>query len=107
MNTEAKVAHVLPPVEHAEIMTLEPEISTRASPLDRLALLLDVATGEILKIEAMDSSGQRGELSQNERLEPTKVSRGEAVEKLIGRSFEAGPRLGPKWQNPSLISLAS
>jgi hypothetical protein len=57
---------------------------------DRLAITLDSDTGEILKYEAVDAAGGRRELSQNERLELAKIRRGEAVEDLIERSFEAG-----------------
>jgi len=57
---------------------------------DRLAITLDSDTGEILKYEAVDAAGGRRELSQNERLELAKIRRGEAVEDLIERGFEAG-----------------
>ena len=57
---------------------------------DRLAITLDSDTGEILKYEAVDAAGGRRELSQNERLELAKIRRGEAVEDLIERAFEAG-----------------
>ena len=57
---------------------------------DRLAFTLDADTGEILKYEAVDAAGGRRELSQNERLELAKIRRGEAVEDLIERGFEAG-----------------
>ena len=57
---------------------------------DRLAITLNSDTGEILKYEAVDAAGGRRELSQNEKLELAKIRRGEAVEDLIERSFEAG-----------------
>ena len=57
---------------------------------DRLAFTLDADTGEILKYEAVDAAGGRRELSQNERLELAKIRRGEAVEDLVERGFEAG-----------------
>ena len=57
---------------------------------DRLAITLNSDTGEILKYEAVDAAGGRRELSQNERLELAKIRRGEAVEDLIERAFEAG-----------------
>jgi hypothetical protein len=56
----------------------------------RFAFTLDADTGEILKHEAVDAAGNRRELSQSERLELSKVPRGEAVEDLIERGFEAG-----------------
>ena len=61
-----------------------------ARQVDRLAFTLDADTGEILKYEAVDAAGGRRELSQNERLELAKIRRGEAVEDLIERGFEAG-----------------
>ena len=61
-----------------------------ARQVDRLAFTLDADTGEILKYEAVDAAGVRRELSQNERLELAKIRRGEAVEDLIERGFEAG-----------------
>jgi hypothetical protein len=61
-----------------------------APRVDRLALTLDANTGEVLKFEAVDAAGQHRELSQSERLELAKARRGEAVEELIERSFEAG-----------------
>ena len=58
---------------------------------DRLAITLNSDTGEILKYEAVDAAGGRRELSQNERTSSlAKIRRGEAVEDLIERSFEAG-----------------
>ena len=57
---------------------------------DRLAFTLDADTGEVLKYEAVDAAGGRRELSQNESLELAKIRRGEAVEDLIERGFEAG-----------------
>jgi len=57
---------------------------------NRLAFTLDADTGEILKYEAVDAAGGRHELSQNERVELAKIRRGEAVEDLIERGFEAG-----------------
>ena len=68
-----------------------PDPSTHeARRVDRLAFTLDADTGEILKYEAVDAAGARRELSENERVELAKTRRGEAVEDLIERGFEAG-----------------
>jgi hypothetical protein len=56
----------------------------------RLAFTLDANTGEIIKIESADSAGQRRELSETERLDLAKESRGAGVEALLERAFEAG-----------------
>jgi hypothetical protein len=61
-----------------------------ASRVDRLSLVLEVSSGEIVKVEAMDSTGQRRELSQSEIGELAKANRRDGVEQLIERSFEAG-----------------
>lgn len=61
-----------------------------ARQVDRMAFTLDAETGEILKYEAVDAAGARRALSQNERVELAKIRRGEAVEDLIDRGFEAG-----------------
>jgi hypothetical protein len=68
----------------------EPGKSASSAQEARLAFTLDADTGEILKYEAVDAAGGRRELSQNERLEVAKIRRGEAVEDLIERGFEAG-----------------
>jgi hypothetical protein len=65
--------------------------TTHAAPRsERLAFTLDVSTGEILKIENVDSAGQRRELSKAERLELAKERLGVSVEALLERAFEAG-----------------
>ena len=61
-----------------------------ASRSPRLAFTLDAGTGEIIKIESADSAGQRRELSETERLDLAKESRGAGVEALLERAFEAG-----------------
>jgi len=69
----------------------KPASTTQAAPRSqRLAFTLDTSTGEISKIENVDSSGQRRELSKPERLDLAKEYRGVGVEALLERAFEAG-----------------
>src|SRR6516225_3334106 len=69
----------------------KPASTTQAAPRSqRLAFTLDTSTGEISKIENVDSSGQRRELSKPERLDLAKEHRGVGVEALLERAFEAG-----------------
>jgi hypothetical protein len=64
--------------------------SAQASPPRRLAFTLDASSGEIIKIENVDSAGQRRELSKAERLDLAKEHVGIGVEALLERAFEAG-----------------
>ena len=67
--------------------------STTQAPTSRsqrLAFTLDGSTGEIIKIENVDSAGQRRELSKTERQDLAKESGGVGVEGLLERAFEAG-----------------
>jgi hypothetical protein len=76
-----------------ELQMAEPgkDTSTGQAPsgVGRVALIVDVTTGEIVKFEAVDAAGVRRELSQNERAELAKAGP-DAVEDLIERAFEAG-----------------
>ena len=64
--------------------------SAQASPSRRLGFTLDASTGEIIKIENVDSAGQRHELSKAEKHDLAKESGGVGVEGLLERAFEAG-----------------
>jgi hypothetical protein len=64
--------------------------TTQAPPSRRLAFTLETSTGEISKIEHVDSSGQRHELSKAERQDLAKERLGVGVETLLERAFEAG-----------------
>jgi hypothetical protein len=57
---------------------------------ERLAFTLDATSGEIIKIESVDSAGQRRELAKPERQELAKERAGIGVEALIEGAFEAG-----------------
>jgi len=59
-------------------------------PSQRLAFTIDTGTGEIIKIESVDSADQRRELTKTEKLDLAKESRGVGVEALLERAFEAG-----------------
>ena len=61
-----------------------------AQRTERLSFTLDASTGEVVKIESVDSAGQRRELSKTERQDLAKESRGVSVEALLERAFEAG-----------------
>ena len=62
----------------------------QAPPLDHLALILAVGSGEIVSFEAADSAGLRREFSPRDKIELAKAWREGTVEDLIERSFEAG-----------------
>ena len=64
--------------------------SAQASPSRRLGFTLDASTGEIIKIENVDSAGQRHELSKAEKQDLAKERLGGGVEALLERAFEAG-----------------
>jgi hypothetical protein len=64
--------------------------SAQASPSRRLGFTLDASTGEIIKIENVDSAGQRRELSKAEKQDLAKERLGGGVEALLERAFEAG-----------------
>jgi hypothetical protein len=65
--------------------------NTQAGPRpERLAFTLDATSGEIIKIESIDSAGQRRELPKPERQELAKERAGIGVEALIEGAFEAG-----------------
>jgi hypothetical protein len=57
---------------------------------ERLAFTLDATSGEIIKVENVDSAGQRRELAKPERQELAKERAGVGVEALIEGAFEAG-----------------
>ena len=57
---------------------------------ERLAFTLDASTGEIVKIETVNSTGHHRELSKAERLDLAKEHRGTSVAALLERAFEAG-----------------
>jgi hypothetical protein len=57
---------------------------------ERLAFTLDANTGELVKIEQVDSAGQRRELSKTERQDLAKERPEGSVEALLERAFEAG-----------------
>jgi hypothetical protein len=55
-----------------------------------LAFTLDTSTGDIIKIENVDSAGHRRELSKTERQQLAKDRPGIGVDALVERAFEAG-----------------
>ena len=76
-----------------EVKMAEPGKSastTQATPPQRLSFTLDASTGEIIKIENVDSAGQRHELSKAEKQDLARERLGVGVEALLERAFEAG-----------------
>src|SRR5262249_25872507 len=61
-----------------------------ATKSECLAFTLDTTTGDIIKIENVDSAGHRRELSKTERQQLASASPGVGVEALVERAFEAG-----------------
>ena len=57
---------------------------------ERLAFTLDASTGEIVKIETVNSTGHHHELSKAEKQDLAKERLGGGVEALLERAFEAG-----------------
>jgi hypothetical protein len=57
---------------------------------ERLAFTLDASTGEIVKIETVNSTGHHRELSKADRQDLAKEHPGAGVDALVERAFEAG-----------------
>jgi hypothetical protein len=57
---------------------------------ERFAFTLDTSTGEIIKIENVESADYRRELPKTDRLDLAKKRLGIGVEGLLERAFEAG-----------------
>ena len=55
-----------------------------------LAFTLDGTTGEVVKLETVDPSGHRHELSQSEKVELEKQTPAASLESLLEEAFEAG-----------------
>ena len=65
--------------------------STTASDLsDLLTLTIDVKTGQIVKIESVDSTGAHHELSDEEKANLARQKNKSTVEAIIEQAFEAG-----------------
>ena len=76
-----------PSTQAAGAQAANAQAATRS---ERLAFTLDVNSGEIVKIESVDSAGHRRELSTTERQDLAKERPGGGVEALLERAFEAG-----------------
>ena len=76
-----------PSTQAASAQAANAQAATRS---ERLAFTLDANSGEIVKIEAVDSAGHRRELSLSERQDLAKERPGGGVEALLERAFEAG-----------------
>jgi hypothetical protein len=62
--------------------------SAQASPSRRLGFTLDASTGEIIKVENVDSAGQRHELSKAEKQDLAKERLGGGVEGWLSRRLK-------------------
>ena len=65
-------------------------IERSASSPKSLVFTLDTSSGEIFKLESVNSAGHRNELSANEKADLAKKSRELDLETLIEQVFEAG-----------------
>ena len=57
---------------------------------DLLSLTINVKTGQVVKIESVDSSGARRELSDEEKANLTKEKVAPNLEAIVEQAFEAG-----------------
>ena len=73
-----------------------------------LAFTLDGTTGEVVKLETVDPSGHRHELSQSEKVELEKQTPAANLESLLEQAFEAGLAcvLGEEDEKESLSETA-
>jgi len=65
-------------------------IEQSASWPERLAFTLDTSSGEVLKLESVDSAGHRSELSAKEKADLAKESCELDLKAVIEQAFEAG-----------------
>ena len=69
--------------------TSSPSASKPVPPAPLLAFTVDTSTGHIVRVERVDSSGTRQELSAEEKAQLAKDN-GKALNGLIEQAFEAG-----------------
>lgn len=55
-----------------------------------LTFTIDAKTGEVVKFEGMDESGERHELSEEEKAHLAKEGGGDKLEAIVEQAFEAG-----------------
>ena len=67
-----------------------PQTSKPASDLDLLTVTIRAKTGQIVKIEGVDSTGKHHELSGEERASLARETGGATLEAIIEQAFEAG-----------------
>ena len=68
--------------------------TTASDPSDLLTLTIDVKTGQIVKIESVDSTGAHHELSDEEKANLARQKNKSTVEAIIEQAFEAGVACG-------------
>ena len=68
--------------------------STASDLSDLLTLTIDVKTGQIVKIESVDSTGAHHELSDEEKANLARQKNKSTVEAIIEQAFEAGVACG-------------
>lgn len=68
------------------------EKMTESAPLSgRLfAFTIDASTGQVLKLESLDASGSRRELSEEEKVSLAEAGGDERLEQFVEKAFEAG-----------------
>ncbi len=57
---------------------------------DLLAVTLDAATGQVVRVEGVDAAGARHDLSDEEKAKLAKTEVGETLQGVIEEAFEAG-----------------
>jgi len=73
-----------------EKVTEEKVTETAQSPGKLFAFTIDANTAQVVKLEALDASGTRRELSDEEKASLTRPGAGEELEEFVAKAFEAG-----------------
>ena len=64
------------------------EVSESASKL--FAFTIDAKTGQVVKLESLDASGARHEVSDEEKVSLAKIAKNTGLEEVVEQAFEAG-----------------
>ena len=70
-----------------------PAVARADQPVDRLmtvTVTIDADSGEVVRVEGVDTTGARRELSDDEKTKLVKERRDERVSELVYQAFEAG-----------------
>ena len=63
---------------------------TESAPGKLFAFTIDASTGQVLKLETLDASGARRELSDDEKANLVQAAAEEDLEQFVEKAFEAG-----------------